>query len=40
MAFLWCVYAKGGDRRPLWREGLIGYGVVALLFLPWLPTLL
>lgn len=40
VAYGWCLYAEGGDRHPLWREGLIGFGVVALLFLPWLPTVL
>ncbi len=28
------------DRRPLLRDGLIGYGVAFLLYVPWLPTLL
>jgi hypothetical protein len=40
VAFLWCTYARpADDRRPMWRDGLIGFGVVALLFAPWLPTL-
>ena len=29
-----------GGRRPLVRDGLIGFGVAALLYAPWLPTLL
>jgi hypothetical protein len=28
------------DRRALLRDGLIGYGVAFLLYVPWLPTLL
>ncbi|MEI7559962.1 MAG: glycosyltransferase family 39 protein [Actinomycetes bacterium] len=28
------------DRRPLIRDGLIGFGATAILFLPWLPTLM
>jgi mannosyltransferase len=32
----------GGDpeRRALLRDGAIGYGIVALLYLPWVPSLL
>jgi hypothetical protein len=37
-AFLWCLYAQPEDRRGLWRDGLIAFGVVVLLFAPWLPT--
>jgi mannosyltransferase len=41
VGFLWCVYAlPPAERRGLWREGLIGFGVVALLFAPWLPNLI
>ena len=29
-----------GERRPLVRDALIGYGVAGLAYLPWLPTLL
>jgi mannosyltransferase len=32
--------APAEDRRPLLRDGLIGFGVLALLYLPWVPTLL
>ena len=28
------------DRRPILKDALIGYGVAALLYVPWLPTLL
>jgi hypothetical protein len=28
------------ERRPLLRDGLIGYGAAGLAFVPWLPTLL
>lgn len=38
LAFLWCV-----RRRPaegLWRDGLLGFGAVAVLYLPWVSTLL
>lgn len=38
-AFLWCVYEARSERRALWRDGAIGFGVAALLYLPWLPTL-
>jgi mannosyltransferase len=39
IAFLFCVWTTPAPRRNLWRDGAIGFGVVALLFLPWLPTL-
>lgn len=28
------------QRRPVWRDGALAFGLVALLYLPWLPTLL
>jgi uncharacterized membrane protein len=28
------------ERRPLLRDGAIGFGVLALLYLPWVPTLI
>lgn len=28
------------DRRALLRDGLVGYGVALLLYLPWIPTLI
>ncbi len=40
VAFLVCVRVTAVDRRGLWRDGAIGFGAVALLYLPWLPTLL
>ncbi|HWE15043.1 MAG TPA: glycosyltransferase family 39 protein [Solirubrobacteraceae bacterium] len=39
-AYLFCVWSSPAPRRELWRDGLIGFGLVALLYLPWLPTLL
>src|SRR3954451_3717828 len=27
------------NRRPLWRDVAVGFGLAALLYLPWLPTL-
>lgn len=32
--------AAPADRRPLVRDGLLGFGGIALLYLPWVPTLL
>ena len=40
LAFLYCVWAAPEPRRALWGEGLIGFGVTALLYLPWVPTLI
>ncbi|HEY2438731.1 MAG TPA: glycosyltransferase family 39 protein [Solirubrobacteraceae bacterium] len=40
VAYLFCVWSTPAPRRDLWRDGLIGFGVVGLLYLPWLPTLL
>lgn len=31
--------SPASERRPLLRDGLIGFGATALLYLPWLPTL-
>jgi hypothetical protein len=28
------------ERRPIWRDGLVGFGTTAILYAPWLPTLL
>jgi mannosyltransferase len=39
VAFLFCVYERRTNRRALWLDGLIGFGVAGLLYLPWLPTL-
>jgi hypothetical protein len=38
LAWLWRC-APVAERRPLLRDGLIGFGVAALLYAPWLPTL-
>jgi mannosyltransferase len=32
--------APEAERKPLLRDGLIGFGVLVVLYLPWLPTLL
>ena len=40
IAFLVCVWRSPGPRRALWRGGGLVFGAVALMFLPWLPTLL
>jgi len=40
LAFLLCVRATPLERRGLWRDGALAFGVVAVLYLPWLPTLL
>ena len=40
IAYLVCVWMAPAPRRDLWRDGVIGFGVVAVLFAPWLPTLL
>jgi hypothetical protein len=40
-AFAWLWWkAPNPEQRPLLRDGLIGFGVTAVLFAPWLPTLL
>jgi mannosyltransferase len=39
IAFLVCVWWSPGARRELWRDGALVAGAVALMFLPWLPTL-
>jgi hypothetical protein len=40
VAFLWCLRAQPAVRPRMWRDGLIGFGAVAILYVPWLPTLL
>jgi hypothetical protein len=41
VAFLVCVWRSPAEmRRGLWIDGLIGFGVAFLLYLPWVPTLL
>jgi hypothetical protein len=39
IAWLWLVQ-QAGEKKPLLKDGLIGFGITALLFLPWVPTLL
>jgi uncharacterized membrane protein len=40
-AFLVCVREAGtAERRVLLRDGLIAFGIIAVLFAPWVPTLL
>src|SRR4051812_63838 len=40
LAFGWLGWkASAAERRKLLRDGLIGFGVTALLYAPWLPTL-
>jgi mannosyltransferase len=43
MGLAWLVLlatAHGEERRGLWRDGLIGFGAIAVLYLPWVPRLL
>jgi hypothetical protein len=41
LAWLGLLYlAPAEERRARWRDGLLGFGLTALLYLPWLPTLL
>lgn len=41
VAFLVCVRLEAhAERRGLWIDGALAFGAVALLYLPWLPTLL
>ena len=37
LGWLW---QRSGERRALVRDAAIGYGLIALLYLPWVPTLL
>lgn len=39
VAYLWCLWNRA-DRRAMLRDGAIAFGAVALLFLPWVPTVL
>lgn len=39
LAWLWWV-AAGDERRGLLKDGALGFGGAAILYLPWLPTLL
>src|SRR5204862_1383936 len=39
-AFAWLWFnTEQSNRRAVLRDGLIGFGIKALLYLPWLPTL-
>jgi hypothetical protein len=38
-AVLWRT-APDAERRPLLRDGLLGFGTMGVLYLPWVPTLL
>jgi hypothetical protein len=40
VGFLWCLRREADLRPALLRDGALGFGVVAVLFAPWLPTLL
>ena len=40
LAYLFCLWATPRLRRELVRDGLIGFGVAGLLFVPWLPTVI
>lgn len=41
VGFLVCVrLTPPADRRALWRDGALAFGAVAVLYLPWVPTLL
>lgn len=41
IVWLGLVWSSGGDeRRRLMRHGAVGFGLAALLYLPWLPTTL
>jgi hypothetical protein len=41
ITFLVCVFrTPPGERRALWIDGGLAFGAVAVLFAPWLPTLL
>ncbi len=40
VAFLLCVRESEPERRSLWRDGAIAFGSVAVLFAPWVPTVL
>jgi len=41
VAFLLCVRESApSERHDLWRDGAMAFGAVAILYAPWLPTLL
>ena len=39
IAWLWLIQ-QTGDKKPLVKDGLLSFGGTALLYLPWVPTLL
>ncbi|MDQ6815887.1 MAG: glycosyltransferase family 39 protein [Actinomycetota bacterium] len=40
-AWMICIWsAPVAERRALWRDGVIAFGAVAVLYAPWLPTLI
>ena len=39
IAWLWLIQ-QAGDKKPLVKDGLLSFGGTALLYLPWVPTLL
>lgn len=40
VAFLVCVRERPLERRELWRDGALAFGGVAVLYAPWIPTVL
>jgi mannosyltransferase len=40
VAALALILRKAPDRKPLLRDAALGYGALALLYVPWVPTLL
>ena len=39
-AVAWLAYSDAEGRRALIRDGAIGFGIAAIAYLPWLPTLM
>ncbi|MBV9006916.1 MAG: glycosyltransferase family 39 protein [Solirubrobacterales bacterium] len=40
IGFLFCVREFPNERRALWRDGLLGFGGVLVLYAPWVPTVI
>jgi hypothetical protein len=41
VAIMWTALPRGGPERPrLAKDALLGFGITAVLYLPWVPTLL
>jgi mannosyltransferase len=38
VAFLVCARDAGDQRRALWRDGLIAFAAIAVMYAPWVPT--